>query len=145
MASLIKTLFQKLLGDLRLPRPVYKRRKYQLDEDVAGFLQVIAEKEQRAEEEVATELLNVAIRQRFHAEKYLHQWRSLTRRERQAVALACLDYTNAVIAQRMGITEQTVKSHLHSAERKFGVSNKNQLLQMLSEWDFSTWEHDLPT
>jgi DNA-binding CsgD family transcriptional regulator len=43
----------------------------------------------------------------------------------------------------MGITEQTVKSHLHSAERKFGVSNKHQLLQLLSDWDFSSWEQNL--
>jgi DNA-binding CsgD family transcriptional regulator len=142
MTSFLKVFFQKLLNDLRLTRPAARPRRYSLDEEAAGLLRLIAEKEQRAEEEVAGELLDIAIRQRMHAEKHLHLWKSLTRRERQAVALACLGHTNAVIAQRMGIAEQTVKSHLHSAERKFGVSSKNQLLRMLSDWDFSGWEQN---
>ncbi len=143
MISFIKAFFRKLLADLQLDKPAVRQRRYQLDEDAAGLLQVIAAQEQRGEEEVAAELLNVAIRQRYNAEKHLHLWRSLTRRERQAVALACVGQTNAEIAYQMGITEQTVKSHLHSAERKFGVSTKRQLLQLLSDWDFSSWEQDL--
>ena len=140
MIPFIKAFFRKLLADLRLHKPAMKRRRYQLDEDAAGLLQMIAENEQRGEEEVAADLLNVAIRQRFNAEKHLHLWQSLTRRERQAVALACVGRTNIEIASQMGITEQTVKSHLYSAERKFGVSSKPQLLQLLSDWDFSSWE-----
>jgi two-component system response regulator NreC len=140
MASLLRTILDKLFHDLGLQMPVFKLRRYHLDEEMAGHLRLIADQEQRDEDQVASELLTLAIRQRVSADKHLQKWRSLTRREQQAVALACLGYLNTDIAQRMGISETTVKTHIFNAAQKFGLQSKAQLVQALSEWDFSAWD-----
>ena len=49
---------------------------------------------------------------------------TLSHRERQVLALAVTGRTNREIAQRLFITESTVKSHLTSAYRQLGVGSR---------------------
>lgn len=51
----------------------------------------------------------------------------LTRRERQVMELVGRGYTNREIADVLGITTQTVKSHLANIRAKLGLSNKTEL------------------
>jgi DNA-binding NarL/FixJ family response regulator len=51
----------------------------------------------------------------------------LTRKEREIVTLICRGYRNKEIAQKLDITEQTVKSHCNRIYRKVGVSDRLQL------------------
>jgi len=51
----------------------------------------------------------------------------LTRRQNQIVAMLKLGSTNRQIAHVLGLTEATVKGHLHRIFRTIGVSNRTQL------------------
>jgi DNA-binding NarL/FixJ family response regulator len=50
----------------------------------------------------------------------------LTRREHEILACVAGGMTNGEIAHELHVAESTVKSHLTSAYRKLGVSNRTQ-------------------
>ena len=102
-------------------------------------LQALAERERRSPDEVAGDLLAGALRQRQSAEENLQRWRNLSPREQQVAALICLNYTNAEIAVRLGISLPTVKAHVRSVLRKFDLPRRGDLRQTLADWDFSGW------
>jgi DNA-binding CsgD family transcriptional regulator len=132
------SLMQHLLQALgRLPAP---QRLFHFDDELVQSLQELAEREQRSEDEVAADLLTIALAQRDAAEARIEVWRGLSIREQQVVALTCLGYTNRQIAARLGISPETVKSHVRSSQRKLGVSTKAELRHALADWDFSKWE-----
>ena len=58
-----------------------------------------------------------------HSEKKV----DLTRKEKEIVDLICHGYRNKEIAQRLDISEQTVKSHCNRIFKKVGVSDRLQL------------------
>ena len=51
----------------------------------------------------------------------------LTTREREIVALVAQGYKNKEMAEKMFISEQTVKNHLHNIFDKLGVSDRLEL------------------
>ena len=53
--------------------------------------------------------------------------RTLTPRQREVVACLRLGLSNREIGQRLGITEGTVKIHLHSALGRTGLRNRTEL------------------
>lgn len=53
---------------------------------------------------------------------------SLSARERQVVELVSLGFKNKEVAERMFISEQTVKNHLHNIFDKLGVSDRLELV-----------------
>jgi two-component system, NarL family, nitrate/nitrite response regulator NarL len=53
---------------------------------------------------------------------------SLTSREREIVHMAAQGLRNRIIAERLGITEGTVKLHLHHVYEKLGVAGRVELL-----------------
>jgi len=52
----------------------------------------------------------------------------LTRAEQGIVNLLCQGFRNKEIAQKLDISEQTVKSHCNKAYKKFGVTDRLQLV-----------------
>jgi two-component system, NarL family, response regulator DegU len=58
-----------------------------------------------------------------HEEKSI----DLTKREKEIVSLICLGYRNKEIAQKLDISEQTVKSHCNRIYKKVGVTDRLQL------------------
>ncbi|MEW6216006.1 MAG: response regulator transcription factor [Nitrospirota bacterium] len=52
---------------------------------------------------------------------------NLTRREKEIVSHICHGYRNKEIAQKLNISEQTVKSHCNRIYKKLGVSDRLQL------------------
>lgn len=52
----------------------------------------------------------------------------LTKREMEIVDLVCLGLRNRQIADRCALTEGTVKIHLNSVYRKFGVASRAELI-----------------
>lgn len=52
---------------------------------------------------------------------------SLAKREKEIMAHICQGYRNKEIAQKLNISEQTVKSHCNRIYRKLGVSDRLQL------------------
>jgi DNA-binding NarL/FixJ family response regulator len=60
----------------------------------------------------------------------------LTRREREILLLLKEGLPNKVIAQRLSVSEVTVKSHLCSIFRKMGVQNRVQAIRRFAESEF---------
>lgn len=59
---------------------------------------------------------------------------SLSPRERELVKLVRQGLRNRDIAERLGITEGTVKAYLHSVFEKTGVVNRTELAIRSAEW-----------
>jgi DNA-binding NarL/FixJ family response regulator len=55
----------------------------------------------------------------------------LTRREREILELVIDAMENSEIAGHLGISEQTVKNHVHNLYEKLGVGNRLQLIKVL--------------
>ena len=51
----------------------------------------------------------------------------LTPREYEVAELAATGYSNKQIADRLSISEQTVKNHMHSIFRKLALNNRVEL------------------
>jgi DNA-binding NarL/FixJ family response regulator len=61
------------------------------------------------------------------AEASTKQFRRLTGREQQVAALVCNGLSNKSVAQRLNVSEGTVKIHLHSIFKKLGVHGRSAL------------------
>ncbi|WP_170387293.1 helix-turn-helix domain-containing protein [Ruegeria atlantica] len=57
----------------------------------------------------------------------------LTRREKQVLRLVSKGQSNKIIASNLGITEHTVKLHMHNVAGKIGVSNRTAAAQFYFE------------
>lgn len=117
-----------------------ERFSFPLDVEAVRSLQDLAEQQQRSRSEVAAELLSHALAQRDAAELSLSQWQALTEREQQITALVCLGYTNRIIAERLVIAPDTVKTHMRNILAKYGLRSKAELRHHLAGWDFSAWD-----
>ena len=111
----------------------------ELDSRNANYLAQIAAKTGVSRQKAAQDLLITALIERQVAEAYLERWQALTPRQQQVAALACLNFTNRQIAARLGISPQTVKSHMYNLLHRFELNSKAELRHTLSDWDFSEW------
>ena len=78
----------------------------------------------------------------------LSHWHALSPREKEVVALVCMDQRNYQIAETLGIAHGTVKSHLENIFKKFNLRDRHAIRLALRDWDFPTWWRDrylLPT
>lgn len=112
---------------------------YRLEPELLAQLAQLAADERKEVETLIDELLYQGVAERYAAVASLRPWDELTPREQEAAALACLGYTNDEIAGQMVISTNTVKSHVRQVLRKFNVSSKAQLREVLAGWDFHTW------
>lgn len=131
------SFWQRLLRDLGLQRDPHQ--VYEFDDVLLQSVQDLAEREQRPEDEIASDLLSFALAQRDAAEANLAPWGTLSPREQQVAALTCLNFTNHQIAWRLMISHETVKSHMRSVLHKFDLHSKVELQLALAGWDFSAW------
>lgn len=113
---------------------------FALDVDTLRSIQRIAQREQRPPGEVASQMLDDALRSHMAQEENWQRWTQLTQREQEIVALVCLNYTSRQIASRLHISPETVKSHVERVMLKYNVSNRNDLRMLLNGWDFSAWD-----
>lgn len=63
---------------------------------------------------------------------------TLSHRERQVLTYVCDGLTNSQIAERLFLSESTVKSHLSSVFAKFGVRSRREAAALFLEFDQST-------
>jgi DNA-binding CsgD family transcriptional regulator len=110
-----------------------------LDQPLSLALSRLAKEEEQPLNEIGQKMLSFALQHRQEATRSLKTWQSLTPREKEITALACLGYTNKEIAGKLFISPATVKTHLRNAKRKFGLRSKLELRKTLSDWDFSNW------
>ena len=57
----------------------------------------------------------------------------LTNREKQSLSLVLMGLTNREIADKLFISESTVKSHLHSAYGKLGVHSRTEAVRRIAD------------
>ena len=117
------------------------KHSYKLDETLYAVLEDLAQREQRPTDDVISEFVTNGLNQRYSQEDKSLLWQSLSPREQEVSALACLGYTNRQIAASLGISGETVKTHLHNALVKFNLHSRSEMRMLLAEWDFSGWDH----
>jgi RNA polymerase sigma factor (sigma-70 family) len=132
-------IWEGLLARLGLKR-AKRRRTYTFNESLDTELVELAEQEQRPEGEYVEDLVATAIAQQRTSRVLKDCWQSLTPREQEMTALTCRGYTNRQMAGRLGVSEETVKTHVKNALRKFKMRGKSVLRMALEEWDFSEWD-----
>ena len=112
--------------------------------DVSDSFQVtlstLASDEGRPEHELIPELLTAGLTQYVSNDRLFKKWESLSPREQEVAALACLGYTNREIAARLNISPETVKDRLETALQKFHITKRTELRVLLANWDFSVWD-----
>lgn len=114
-------------------------RTYYFSKELVDALNTLAGRAGCSTDKMATELLTRALTHRKAAEINLHHWQTLSQREQQVAALVCLNLTNQEIAAQLGISPETVKSHLQNIFNKFDFHNRFDLRLALADWDFSNW------
>ncbi len=122
------------------PTPGPRTYHFNASESLQVSLSTLASDEGRPEDELIPDILAAGLTQYTANERLWNLWESLSQREKDVTALACLGYTNREIGARLHISPETVKDRLESAFRKFKVNKRNDMRMLLSQWDFSAWE-----
>jgi two-component system nitrate/nitrite response regulator NarP len=58
-------------------------------------------------------------------------------RQREIISLVCDALSNKEIARKLGVTEGTIKTHLHMIYEKLGIQSRTELMATLSEENLS--------
>jgi DNA-binding NarL/FixJ family response regulator len=115
------------------------------DADVLTMLQELTKGQEFSAEELAAMLLKQAVIDHYQIKsENMQHWEELSPRQKEVAALACLDYTNAEIAEKLDIALATVKTHMREILRKFDVHGRHQLRFMLRRWDFGSFNNQKP-
>lgn len=134
--------FLDLFARMGLPRRRGREHSFVLEPDLQAALLDLAQREQKQPDELIAELLSSALVQRKGTDVLQERWQSLSPREQEVVACTCLGCTNRQAAARLGVSEETIKTHMQNALVKFRLHGKSQLRMVLAQWDFSAWgEH----
>ena len=110
-----------------------------LDGELFDHFEALAAAQNRPVRAVVVDALHAAVRATHAQSRNDQHWHSLTPREQQIAALACLGYTNHQIADILVISVNTVRSHMRGVLDKYKVASKAELRLVLSDWDFHTW------
>jgi RNA polymerase sigma factor (sigma-70 family) len=65
-----------------------------------------------------------------HLKTIVERVRGLSDREQQITNLVCDGLSNKVIATRLGLSEGTVKVHLHRIYTKLRIGNRSELIAL---------------
>ena len=115
-----------------------KPRVYLKDDQLFVRVKQIAVGQQRAEQEVYDDIIAAGMKAFQDKDKLAGVWDSLSQREQQVTALTCLGYRSYEIADMLGISYETVRTHSKHIYVKFGL-NRKELRQALKNWDFQEW------
>jgi DNA-binding CsgD family transcriptional regulator len=135
------SIWSKLLNMIGL-RSKPALRRYTVSEPMQVTLATLAQHEGRPEDELIHDLLAAGLTQYYSSDEMIKKWESLSPRERDVAALACLGLTNKEIAGRLNVSPETVKSHLRNLLIKFNLHTRSELRLSLQHWDFSAWDLD---
>ena len=114
--------------------------------DVFAMLREMAREQNINIEELATGYLEeITIKRYQSTNENVLNWESLSERQQEVAALACLGFTNAEIAEKLDISLETVKTHIKVILRKFKVRGRHQLRYILRKWDFSDFDSPPPS
>ena len=115
------------------------RKSMRFEATIMHNIRELSLQQNRPFEDVTADLLALGLEQQKIREETAQTWETLTPREKDVAALACLGFTNQQIAQYLTLAPDTVKAHMSNVFRKFKVHGRKQLAQVLKGWDFSAW------
>lgn len=110
---------------------------YQFDGELNQKLVSLARQENCSPNEVAAKLLQFALNEHRKVQHQNSHWRLLSAREKETATYICQGLTNAEIALKLGISPETVKTHVHNVLTKFSLRNKHELQMALEGCDFN--------
>ena len=114
------------------------RRVFFKDEELVVKVKELAVDQRRQEQEVYDDIFEAGMRVLQDKGGYASIWDSLSRREQQVTALTSLGYRSYEIANMLGISYETVRTHSKHIYAKFGM-NRKALRLALQDWDFQEW------
>jgi DNA-binding CsgD family transcriptional regulator len=109
------------------------------DEQLVVRVKKIAVDQRRGEQDVYQDILEAGMQVLQDKDEYAGVWDTLSQREQQVTALTCLGYRSYEIADLLGVSYETVRTHSKHVYAKFGL-NRNELRQALKDWDFQEWQ-----
>ena len=131
LPSRLRKLLEKLKGS--------DVRALQADQALLAAVQEAAQEQGRSEEEVWMEFARAGHDQYLQTSELEDCWDGLTEREQEVTALACMGYRNYEIAETLGISHETVKTHLQNIFTKFDIRSRRELRLVLKDWRFEEW------
>jgi DNA-binding NarL/FixJ family response regulator len=114
-------------------------RAFRADQELLAAIQEVAQEQGRTEEEIWMDFARTGRDQYLETNELEVRWDSLTEREQEVTALACLGCRNYEIAETLGISHETVKSHLQNIFTKFDMRSRKELRLALKDWRFEEW------
>jgi DNA-binding NarL/FixJ family response regulator len=131
LPSRLRKLLQKKKGS--------DMRAFQADQELLVAIREAAQEQGRTEEEIWMEFARAGHDQYLQSGELETCWDSLTEREQEVTALACMGYRNYEIAETLGISHETVKTHLQNIFTKFDIRSRKELRLALKDWNFADW------
>ncbi len=131
--------FFKFLRNLIPPTPSDKLT-FELDPQVKPLLDHLAVRRRHTKAQVVNDLIKDANDKDVQTGHYVQIWETLTPRQKDVTAYICLGLKNKKIAERLFVSNETVKTHVQNVFRKFNVHRKDELRGLLAGWDFSSWD-----
>lgn len=114
-------------------------RVYNADQELLAAIREAAQQQGRSEEEIWMDFARSGRDQYLQSGELEIRWDSLSEREQEVTALACLGYRNYEIAATLGISHETVKTHLQNIFTKFDLRSRRELRLALKDWRFDEW------
>ncbi len=88
-----------------------KPRLFLHDEQLVTHVRKIAGEQHRPEQEVYDDILQAGMKVLQDQDSYTAVWNTLSQREQQVAALTCLGYRSYEIADMLGVSYDTVRTH----------------------------------
>ena len=132
LPSWLRKLLQKNKG-------VDEARVYHADQELSAAIREAAQEQGRSEEEVWRDFARAGHDQYLQSGELETRWDDLSEREQEVTALACMGYRNYEIAEALGISHETVKTHLQNIFTKFDIRSRKELRLALRDWRFDEW------
>jgi len=118
---------------------LHRKRSFEMDAESYERLRLIAEREKRTPQEVASRLFEQAAYDQDAQSWAFQCWEQLSPRQKQIAAYVCQGNSTRQIAGQLHIAQTTVKSHIEIVLRKFGLNSRVALRQLLASWDLSNY------
>jgi len=114
-------------------------RVYHADQELSAAIREAAQEQGRTEEEVWMDFVRAGHDRYLQTGELEIRWDSLSEREQEVTALACMGYRNYEIAETLSISHETVKTHLQNIFNKFDIRSRKELRLALRDWRFDEW------
>ena len=114
-------------------------RRFDLQLDLLAPLETLATSRGLTAQEMAADLVKQALLLEQFQNEARKKWQILTPREQEITVLIFRGNSSRVIYERLGIANETLRTHVHNILRKFEVSDRKELRQLLRDCNFSSW------